>query len=82
MRIETDPGELSRDQGTAVLLVYTDDNDPWAYVTCDEAKGHLCGYLQAKGLDSPTARNIAIEQLRQALTIYQMTYPDGPHVLG
>ena len=66
----------------AVSYVYTDDNDPWSYTTCDEAYGHLCGYLQSKGLDALTARNIAIEQLRQALTIYEETYEDGPFVLG
>ena len=82
MRIEIDPGESPNEPRTAVLLVYTDDNDPWYYITCDEARGHLCGYLQAKGLDASTAQNIALEQMRQALTIYQMTYPDGPHVLG
>ena len=82
MRIEAHPGESSRSHGTAALYVNTGDNDPWSYGTCDEAYGHLCGYLQAKGLDAPTARDIAIEQLRQALTIYHNTYPEGPHVFG
>lgn len=71
MRIEILAEETSGGHGIARLYVYTDVNDPWSYTKSDEAYGHLCGYLQAKGLDEHLAHNIAVGQLRQALTTYQ-----------
>lgn len=82
MRIEILAEETSGGHGTAILYAYTDDNEPWSYTNSDEAYGHLCGYLQAKGLDELSAHNFAVGQLRQALTIYQELFRHGPLVLG
>ena len=81
-RIEIFAEETSDGRGIAMLYVYTDDNEPWSYTNSDEAYGHLCGYLQAKGLDEYSAHNIAVGQLRQALAIYQEKNRHGPFVLG
>lgn len=76
MRIEIHPEE-----NIAVLYVYT-NTDAWTYTTSDEAVGHICGYLQAKGFDEQTAKDTASGLIQQALDTYGMSYKYGPHVLG
>lgn len=64
MRIGILAGETSGGHGIARLYVYADDNEPWSYTYSYEAYGHLCGFLQARGLVELSAHDFAVVQLR------------------